>query len=56
MDINSILKGVKCDCGKKHSCDIEYVYIEKGAISKLKKLCENEKNILNLPHLYARWS
>ena len=46
MDINSILKGVKCDCGKKHSCDIEYVYIEKGAISKLKKLCENEKNIL----------
>lgn len=46
MDINSILKGVKCDCGKTHSCDIEYVYIEKGAISKLKKLCENEKNIL----------
>ncbi len=46
MDINSILKGVKCGCGKEHKCNIEKVYIEKGAISKLTGLCESYKSIL----------
>ena len=46
MDINELLKGVECECGKYHTCDIDYVYIEKGAISHLKEICENYKNIL----------
>ena len=40
MDINTLLKGFKCECGKMHTCDIESVYIENGAISRLGKLCE----------------
>ena len=39
MDINSILKGVNCDCGHFHSCDIERVYIEKDAAKRFKDLC-----------------
>ena len=46
MDINQILKGIKCNCGKEHHCSIECVYIEKGAISKLTDLCASYKNIL----------
>lgn len=46
MDINSILQGVKCSCGKTHRCDIEYVYIENGAISRLKDICAKTENIL----------
>ena len=46
MDINKLLGGVKCECGKTHTCDIDYVYIEKGAISHLKEICENYNNIL----------
>lgn len=46
MDINNILQGVKCCCGKTHNCDIEYVYIENGAISRLKELCAQKENIL----------
>lgn len=46
MDINSILKGTDCDCGKRHECDIEYVFIESGAINKLVGLCEKYAEIL----------
>jgi len=46
VGINNILRGVECACGKTHYCDIEYVYIETGAIARLKKLCEKNKNIL----------
>ena len=46
MDINNLLHGVECTCGKTHHCDIEYVYIEAGAIERLKKLCEKNENIL----------
>lgn len=46
MDINNILHGVECICGKTHYCDIEYVYIEAGAIARLEKLCEQNENIL----------
>lgn len=46
MDINSILNGVKCDCGKEHNCSIECVYIEKGAIEKLSMLCKADTTIL----------
>ncbi len=46
MDINNLLKGFDCSCGKHHSCDIKYVYIESGAISHLSEICANIKNIL----------
>ena len=46
MDINKILKGVECSCGKTHTCDIEYVYIEEGAISRFTEICAQYSNIL----------
>ena len=47
MDINSILKGVKCDaCGKMHNCTIKYIYIEKGACNHLTELCKDYNKIL----------
>ena len=46
MDINSLLKGFDCECGKHHSCDIKYVYIESGAITHLSKICQSFNNIL----------
>ena len=38
MDINELLSGVDCECGRRHECPIEKVYIEKGAVSKLAHL------------------
>lgn len=46
MDINAMLKGVKCSCGKFHTCDIDYVYIEDGAIARLSEICKNYSSIL----------
>ena len=46
MDINKLLQGVACNCGKFHTCNIDYVYIEKEAASRLKEICESYKNIL----------
>lgn len=46
MNINELLNGIKCDCGRNHICDIEYVYIENGAIKRLETLCNNYQNIM----------
>lgn len=46
MDFEQLLKGVDCACGKKHTCDIKHVVIEKGAISKVAGLVAPYKNIL----------
>ena len=46
MDINEILKGVECSCGKHHTCPIEKIYVEVGAISRLTELCQKYNNIL----------
>ncbi len=46
MDINNLLKGVNCGCGKTHTCDIEYVYIESNATERLRDICRNNRNIL----------
>lgn len=46
MEINNILNGVECSCGKTHHCDIEYVYIENGAIARLDEICRKKENIL----------
>lgn len=46
MDINNLLNGVNCSCGKLHTCDIKHVYIENDAISHLSKICKNYEKIL----------
>lgn len=46
MNINQLLKGVKCSCGKTHTCDIKYVYIEENAITRLKEICFENYDIL----------
>lgn len=46
MDIQQLLKGVDCSCGKHHSCDISYVAIEKNAISHLTHLTEGYQSVL----------
>lgn len=46
MDINQLLKGVECSCGKFHTCDIKYVYIEENAVARLKEICSENHNII----------
>ncbi len=46
MDINSLLEKRKCVCGREHSCDIENIYIESGAMLHLSALCKNYDSIL----------
>lgn len=46
LDINNLLKGVDCACGKKHSCPIKYVYIEKNATERLSEICGKYDSIL----------
>lgn len=46
MDINKLLQGVNCACGKNHSCNIDYVYIENNAIDRLRNICKKFNNIL----------
>ncbi len=46
MDINQLLKGVDCRCGRKHTCDIKYVYIERDAAAHLEDICSEYNNIL----------
>ena len=46
MEIKELLKGVDCTCGKHHSCDIDFIAIERGAINYLTNLCTNDKCIL----------
>ncbi len=46
MDINELLKGVDCACGKRHDCNIKYVYVENGAIKRLAEICKDYKSVL----------
>ncbi len=47
MNLNKLLEGVLCkECGKTHTCPIENIYVEAGAISHLEKLIENYSSIL----------
>ena len=46
MDIQALLKGVDCNCGRKHTCDIEYCYIEENACKRLTELCKDYNKIL----------
>ena len=46
MDIQALLKGIDCSCGRKHTCDIEYCYIEENACKRLTELCKDYKKVL----------
>ena len=46
MDINELLRGVDCACGRKHTCGIGSVYIEKNAFRRLDSLCGQYRSIL----------
>ena len=46
MDINEILKGVDCACGKHHTCPIDKIYVEDGAIAHLAELCCDYTSVL----------
>ena len=46
MEINALLQGVECTCGKFHRCDIRYVAIEKDAIYQLEDLTKEYPSIL----------
>lgn len=46
MDINKLLQGYDCSCGKHHTCEISHVYIETDAIRHLSTLCADYERIL----------
>lgn len=46
MDINELLKGINCSCGRYHSCDIKHVVIEKEAISALRGMVQGYHSVL----------
>ena len=46
MDVNFLLKGIDCNCGKPHLCNIKEVNIGKNAIESLTTICKNFKSPL----------
>jgi len=47
MDINLLLSGVDCSCGRRHECNIEAVYVECGAITaRLSGICPEERILI----------
>ncbi|MBQ4259521.1 MAG: sn-glycerol-1-phosphate dehydrogenase [Lachnospiraceae bacterium] len=46
MNINELLEGVECTCGRHHTCSIQSVYIEKDAIKHLTGICNGYQNVL----------
>ncbi len=46
MDINKLLEGAECSCGRRHTCGIKYVYIEKNAVGRLGTVCNGYDNLL----------
>jgi len=46
LDINKLLSGMTCTCGRRHTCDIQYVYIEKNATKRLTDVCRDDRNLL----------
>lgn len=41
MDINRLLNGIACSCGKAHTCSIKEVNIGNNAIDTLSDICKN---------------
>ena len=46
MEINELLKGIDCACGRHHRCDIRYIAIESNAIAQLGDMVKGYGRIL----------
>lgn len=46
MDINEMLNGMDCSCGKRHVCAIDHVVIGQGVLKKIPEICANYKSVL----------
>lgn len=46
MDINELLKGRKCECGRVHTCAVKRVVIGENAISAIEDMVKKYDNIL----------
>ncbi|MBQ3866588.1 MAG: iron-containing alcohol dehydrogenase, partial [Clostridia bacterium] len=46
MDINELLRGVDCSCGRRHDCPIDAVFVERGAAGRLAEVFPDAKSIL----------
>ena len=46
MDINKLLRGMDCSCGRHHACDIQHVAIGRDAISQIAVLAKNYSSVL----------
>lgn len=46
MNINELLSGLGCSCGKKHTVSIKYVYVESEAVSRLVEILAPYNKIL----------
>ncbi|MBE5765855.1 MAG: sn-glycerol-1-phosphate dehydrogenase [Clostridiales bacterium] len=46
MDIKQLLQGIDCACGKKHTCPIDFVAVERGAAKHLETLCRKQNTLL----------
>ena len=46
MEINELLQGVDCSCGRQHRCDIRYVAIGNNAIVQLGDMVKEYRKIL----------
>ncbi len=46
MEINELLQGVSCSCGKNHSCDIDFVAVEPDALWHLEHLTKDYTSVL----------
>ncbi len=46
MNMQELLRGVDCTCGRRHSCDIAAVRIERGVLAHLPALAANHERIL----------
>ncbi len=46
MDINKLLEGFECECGKRHECAIKYVFVENDAMRHLPEILRDFGKIL----------
>ena len=46
LDINQLLSGIDCACGRRHECAIKSVYIENGALDRLRDICAEYDSVL----------
>lgn len=46
MQLDMLLSGIDCACGRRHTCDIEHVVIGKGVIAQLSDMAQDYASVL----------